>query len=382
LPGADSPDMDVIFHEYAHLLFRRNDQLWPLWLKEGMAEIYSTFTTSGRYCEIARPIDRHLQTLANEPLMPLSELFSVAHDSPQYNEATRQGVFYAESWLLTHYLLAGDNAVLESRFAQFTPLLKQGEMPEQAFTNALGVSLTAMQNALQSYLKRNQFDPIVLKLSGTLSAPVNVSRRAITPVEILFRFGDEQLRIGRLDSAQDWFTQAQTLAPLSPLSWEGMGLLASQREDPNTAVSDLQQALHLGSNSFLAHYIYAQEKYHLTASGNNMYAPIHGELVGEIQGELEKTVQLMPSFASAHELLGFFEMVQGGDLGAAEQQLTEAIQLEPENPSYQFTLAQAEVHGRDFEDARRTLAPLLLPNVDAKLRASAQELAQQIDGGN
>jgi tetratricopeptide (TPR) repeat protein len=382
LPNADSPDMDIIFHEYAHLLFRRNDQIWPLWLKEGMAEVYSTFTTSGRYCEIARPIDRHLQTLANEPLMPLDELFAVTHDSPQYNEATRQGVFYAESWLLTHYLIAGDNPVLQSRFSQFTPLLKQGEMPEQAFTNALGVSLPAMQNALQSYLKHNEFDPIVLKLSGSLSEPVNVSSRAVTPVEILFRFGDEQLRIGRLDSAHDWFMQAQQLAPASPLSWEGLGLLASQRSDSGAAVSDLQRALHLGSNSFLAHYIYAQEKYHQTATGNNMYAPIHGDLTGEIQGELEKSVQLMPNFAPAHELLGFFEMVQGNDLAVAEQQLNEAIQLEPENPSYQFTLAEAQVRDRDPDDARRTLAPLLLPNVDAKLRASAQELAQQIGSGN
>ncbi|HSY42509.1 MAG TPA: tetratricopeptide repeat protein [Candidatus Acidoferrum sp.] len=382
LPNSDSPDMDIIFHEYAHLLFRRNDQIWPLWLKEGMAEIYSTFTTSGRYCEIARPIDRHLQTLANEPLMSLDELFAVTHDSPQYNEATRQGVFYAESWALTHYLLAGDNAILQSRFSQFTPLLKQGEMPEEAFTNALGVSLPAMQNALQNYVKRNEFDPIVLKLSGTLSAPVNVSSRAVTPVEILFRFGDEQLRIGRLDSAQDWFTEAQQLAPLSPLPWEGLGLLASQRNDSGGALSDLQQALHLGSNSFLAHYIYAQEKYHQTATGNDMYAPIHSDLAGEIQGELEKSVQLMPTFAPAHELLGFFEMVQGSDLTAAEQQLNEAIQLEPENPSYLFTLAQAQLHDRDLEDARRTLAPLLLPNVDAKLRASARELAQQINSGN
>src|SRR5215469_17758985 len=114
LPNADSPDMDVIFHEYAHLLFRRNDEAWPLWLKEGMAEIYSTFTVMGNHVEIARPIDRHLETLANEDLMPLDELFSVGRHSAQYNEATRQGMFYAESWLLTHYLVAGDNGILRA----------------------------------------------------------------------------------------------------------------------------------------------------------------------------------------------------------------------------------------------------------------------------
>ncbi|HXE43497.1 MAG TPA: hypothetical protein VN516_10760, partial [Candidatus Baltobacteraceae bacterium] len=73
---ADSEGMNVIFHEYAHLLFRRNDQIWPLWLKEGMAEIYSTFETTGYQIQIARPIAQHLYELKHQSLMPLSELFS------------------------------------------------------------------------------------------------------------------------------------------------------------------------------------------------------------------------------------------------------------------------------------------------------------------
>jgi tetratricopeptide (TPR) repeat protein len=382
LPNADDPDMDVIFHEYAHLLFRHNDQTWPLWLKEGMAEIYSTFTTSGNVVVIARPIDHHLETLANEPLMPLDELFSVTHDSPQYNEATRQGVFYAESWLLTHYLMNGDNAIIRARFGRFTELLREGETTEQAFTNALGVSMMAMQNELHRYLKAGQFHPIVLKLPGDLSGPVSVNSWRITPVETLFRFGDEQLRIQRVDGAQYWFARARQLAPASPLPYEGLGLLAAQRGDSSEAVGDLQQALQRGSTSFLAHYIYAQEKYHLTAHGGEMYSPLHGDEAEEIRSELERSMMLMPNFAPAHELLGFFEMVQGDNLSLAEEQLNAAIALEPENQSYQFTLAQAQVAARDLEGARHTLQPLLLmPNVDAKLRADAQQLVQQMNNG-
>ncbi len=379
-PESDSRGMEVIFHEYAHLLFRHNDTIWPLWLKEGMAEIYSTFTTSGNYIEIARPIDRHLQTLAGEPLMPLDELFAVTRDSPQYNEASRQGMFYAESWLLTHYLMAGDNPVLRSRFGQFTELLRQGQMPGQAFTNALGVSLPAMQAELRRYAKAGQFNPIVLKLPGGVSNPVTVASRRVTPVEILFRFGDELMRIDRLDDAQSYFEQARKLAPASPLPYEGLGLLASQRNDSATAVSELQKSLQLGSTSFLAHYIYAQEKYHLTAHGD-LYGPLQGAQAEEIRNHLQKSVALMPNFAPAHELLGFFEMVQGDDLASAEQQLNDAIQLEPENASYLFTLAQAELRDHDPADARRTVQPLLLPNADAQLRSAAQDLLQKINAG-
>jgi tetratricopeptide (TPR) repeat protein len=347
-----------------------------------MAEIYSTFQTSDNYVEIAKPIDRHLETLANEPMMPLHDLFAVTHDSPQYNEASRQGVFYAESWLLTHYLMAGDNAIIRARFGRYTELLREGQLPEEAFTNALGVSLDAMQNELKRYASAGQYHPIALKLSASLSTPVMMSSWRVTPVEILFRFGDEQLRIDRQDGAQYWFARAQQLAPASPLPYEGLGLLASQQDNSSEAVNELQQALQRGSSSFLAHYIYAQEKYHLTAHGGDMYSPVPGDLAGEIRGELNKSLELMPNFAPSHELLGFFEMVQGDNLALAEEQLNDAISLEPENSSYVFTLAQVQVRNRESDAARRTLQPLLRPNVDAKLRADAQELAQQINNGS
>jgi thioredoxin-like negative regulator of GroEL len=87
----------------------------------------------------------------------------------------------------------------------------------------------------------------------------------------------------------------------------------------------------------------------------------------------------MPSFGPAHELLGFFEMVQGEDFVAAETQLKLAIQLEPENLSYRFSLAQSQLRERDVNAARATLKPLLRSTVEAKLRAHAQELMQKID---
>ena len=48
-------------------------------------------------------------------------------------------------------------------------------------------------------------------------------------METYFRLGDELLRIDRPDAAEKYFTQAQKLAPASPLPYEGLGLLAAQR---------------------------------------------------------------------------------------------------------------------------------------------------------
>ncbi len=380
LPPTNSAysDLDVIFHEYTHLLFRHNDRLWPLWLKEGMAEVYSTFETTGYTARIGLPIQHHLRVLAQQPLMPLAELFAVVHDSPQYNERNRQGIFYAESWLLTDFLMAGDNPEYRARFGQFNHFLQLGQLPVQAFTNALQTSLPAMEAELRRYLRQNRFMPLELSLKADISSPIAVTTRPLTPVENYFRLGDELLRIRRPDDAEVYFQQAQKLAPASPLPYEGLGLLAAERGQRKEALRDLQEALQRGSTSFLAYYICAREKYRLTADAEERYAPLKNEAAAEIRGDLQKSITLMPDFGPAHELLGFFEMVQGEDFALAEQHLKRAIQLEPENPSYLFSLAQLQLRTHNLAAARQTLQPLLLPNVDAELRTHAEEMIQGI----
>jgi tetratricopeptide (TPR) repeat protein len=190
--------------------------------------------------------------------------------------------------------------------------------------------------------------------------------------------GDELLRVDRPDTAELYFTQAQKLAPASPLPYEGLGLLATEREQHGEALRDLQQALQRGSTSFLAYYIHAREKYRLTADAQDRYTTLKSEAAAEIRAELQKSLALMPDFGPAQEMLGFFEMVQGENLALAEQHLQRAIQLEPENPSYLFSLAQVQLRNHNLEAARHTLQPLLLPNVDAKLRAQAEEMIQGI----
>jgi tetratricopeptide (TPR) repeat protein len=206
-----------------------------------------------------------------------------------------------------------------------------------------------------------------------------MATRAVTPVEVYFRLGDELFRIDRLDAAENYFAQAQKLAPASPLPYEGFGLLAADREKPDEAVRELKESLQRGSASYLAHYIYAREKYQLTADSQSRFAPLKDEAAAEIRGELQKSIALMPDFGAAHELLGFFEMVQGENLALAEQHLQRAIQLEPENPSYLLSLAQAQIRNRESAAAKRTLQPLLLPYVEAPLRERAGEMIREID---
>jgi len=234
-----------------------------------------------------------------------------------------------------------------------------------------------MEAQVQRYLNNGQFQPLFLNLaSNNISAPVTVVTYTMTPVAIYCRLGDELLRIDRLDTAADFFDAAQNLAPASPLPYEGQGFLAMRNDKPDEAVRNLNEALERGSTSFLAWYIDARERYKLTADGVR-YAPLKDGRETEIRGKLERSLTLQPDFGSAQELMGFFEMVQGDNPDDAARHLQLAIQLEPENSSYLFTLAQFQFKNGNPTAARQTLEPLLEPNIERQLRHRARELIEE-----
>src|SRR5262249_10487286 len=152
-----------------------------------------------------------------------------------------------------------------------TKLLRDGQFPEQAFTNALQSSLADVEAGLRRYLKNGRFVAMECVLSTDVSSPKAMSTRGLTPVETLFRLGKELLLIDRLDAAESQFTQARKLAPASPFPYEGLGLLAAERDRHEEAARDLKEALQLGASSFQAHYFYAREKFTLSGDAQGRF---------------------------------------------------------------------------------------------------------------
>jgi cytochrome c-type biogenesis protein CcmH/NrfG len=278
--------------------------------------------------------------------------------------------------------MAGDNPGYRSRFGNFTALLRDGQPPVQAFTNALQTTLPAMETELRRYLERGRFEPIKLTLPENIAAAKPFVARNLTPVENYFRLGDELFRIDRLDDAEKCFTDAQKLAPASPLPYEGLGLLAVRHDQTDKALREFKEAWQRGSGSFLAHYLYAWLKFRFSADAQGGRGSLPRETAAEIHSELLKSIMLMPNFGPSHELFGILEMAQGENLPLAAQHLQLAVQLEPENPYYLLALADAQARNKDLKAARQTLTALLLPTVETKLRTRAEELLQQITRAN
>ena len=96
----------VVFHEYAHQLLNGNTNasVQP-WFDEGFAEYFSTIKVNGKEADVGLPSENNLQILQQTGLVKVADLFRVQQNSSTYNEnGDHRSVFYAESWLVVHYL--------------------------------------------------------------------------------------------------------------------------------------------------------------------------------------------------------------------------------------------------------------------------------------
>jgi hypothetical protein len=144
----------AFYHEYYHAITMPHFPDLPVWLSGGLAEFYGRTDMGDDYVGTGRPDRDWLDLLRETPLIPLGVLFKVDHASPYYNEAHKASVFYAESWLVTHYLMIG-NQDAHQRLVKYLEALSHGKGSDEAVT-AFG-DLTKLQSALSAYIRQKTF---------------------------------------------------------------------------------------------------------------------------------------------------------------------------------------------------------------------------------
>ena len=71
LDERDRDPFGTAFHEYVHLHLKDNIPGAPLWLNEGLAEIYGSLQFAGNDALLGAPIPYYIQHLRGEGLLPL-----------------------------------------------------------------------------------------------------------------------------------------------------------------------------------------------------------------------------------------------------------------------------------------------------------------------
>lgn len=177
----------ILYHEYLHLVLGKEYGDLPLWFNEGMAELYSTFKTTEKAAEIGRPVEDHVRFLRGVNLIPLSQLFAVDRSSKDYNEGFRQGIFYAQSWALVHYLLLGNPARREQTLRFFKDMA-EGTPAAQAFRSAFQTEEAQIEKELRDYVRRNLFNYVQIPVAPAAELKLRVE--PLPRQETLTRLGD------------------------------------------------------------------------------------------------------------------------------------------------------------------------------------------------
>jgi len=156
---ADAPKSQlrsVIFHELVHREMRSQGEI-PLWLDEGIAEVFSNFKFSDHELLYALSDSEHRHWIQRRGPLSLARMFHVNHSSPEYNEQNLTSAFYSTAWAFTHYGLFGENGSLRSKFLEFVEASRKQIVSESLFRQYFGKTYAQMQDQLVRYCRGFSF---------------------------------------------------------------------------------------------------------------------------------------------------------------------------------------------------------------------------------
>ncbi len=313
---------EVIFHEYQHFILSENLPNAPLWLDEGLAEYYSAFEPryEGREVLLGRAVARHVQALRKSTMMPLAKLFGIDSKSPEYNEANKAGLYYAQSWALAHYLMVGNNGKRRPQFARFIGLLSDGQPVEQSFRQSFLADYKTIEKELQDYIASYMFPATVYEFPEQISFTQGMRSAALSEAEVESHLGDLLLRSGRYGEAEPRLRKSVEKDEKCAECQIALGALRFRQRKYAEAEKHLRAGIALDPRDYRGHQVYAnllreEERYN---DAINAY---------------DQALRVNPNLASVHLDLSFAYLA-AGRRQKADEAFDQALKLSPRSEAY------------------------------------------------
>jgi hypothetical protein len=160
----------AVAHDFAHLLLNYNYPSVEGWFDEGLAEYFSSIRLDNKQVEIGgdpelqspytedllqnqrevrSPQKSLTELLSGQAWLALPDLLTLKHDTSSYTENTHNTLFYAQSWMVMHYLL--HEKKLPQAGTYFDLVENQHVSVEEAVQKAYGVTPVQFDQAVKDY---------------------------------------------------------------------------------------------------------------------------------------------------------------------------------------------------------------------------------------
>lgn len=348
-------------HEYAHLIIEHAGLNPPPWLNEGLAELYSTLKPVGKKAAVGDVIPGRAQTIFTSKWIGLDLLTSADRQSPLYNERDRAGMFYAESWVLTHMLFFSPN--YRPNFPKFIVAASSGKSADDACQSVFNKRLSEVETDLRQYIKGERFYRVLfdIKLEKSAEDPAVSEASAFESGMVL---ADLLALTHRPKEALSAYQQLAQSNPDQPDVEESLGYLAWQSGDNEGARGHFERALATGTKNARMCYDYAM----LSRNGS--------DAVKNALPAFQKALDLKPDYSEARLQFGLM-LVNTRNYEEAIVQLRQVKKVDSEQAQWYFpALAYAYVKTGDKEKARANAdaakkwakTPQQIEHADALLR--------------
>ena len=373
---ATLPSPAIVLHEYVHFLLRENVGTLPLWISEGLAECYSTFEL-GKQNEftIGRAPDAHVAALnQGVPFMPIKRLLAIQDTSPEYNEESKQGAFYAQSWAMVHYLVLGADGKRRSQFAQLLAGISKGQSFEDAFGEAFQTDYGTVDEEIREYVRRRSSWPM-MKVNTRDSIQVDVrsmSTATLSEAESDFYPGDVLLHLNRLADAEPHLTSALSKNPNLTSAQTSLAILRVRQKRYDDALALLRKLAEADSKNYIVNFYYAYVLERADADGAVTLTNAPADKYESMRTYAKKSIELAPRYVEAYALLARVDLNAGENLDEAEATLKKAINITPGRDDLQLLLAQTYLRATRTQDARSLLSIIErnATNIDVRRRAT------------
>jgi tetratricopeptide (TPR) repeat protein len=395
----------AVAHPLGHYFLNFNYPPAQGWFDEGMAEYFGSVQIDrqvniGGDPELAPEwhedifdnmvrdpnIPQSLTQLLSSPVwIGMVDLFTMKHDGSGAREGSHNTVYYAQSWMVVHYLINKNKMPEVGTY--FDLVLNQKVPVDKAMVQAFDLSPTQMEEAVRTYFnslpnlgialdqaKKPIADPVEIAQPNHFPVPMDadelgVAVNSVPEADAKAMIGDMMARIPeRREKALRELQALTEEVKDNEAARRGLARDHIQQKLFDAAADELEKATEINPRDPWIWYYRSVLKYRQAQAARQDMKGLPN-----MMQDLRAVLDWYPELADAYNMLGMAR-VEGGGINSALEAQKQAIALAPRNVEYQFNLGQIYVAGKKWDQAREVFMRLAAGTDRQAAVASKQQL--------